>query len=115
MIFRLRRYQVVPGKLEAFTELFAARLLPIQRRHGARLVGRWASEDERFVVALWAYDDREAYEAIQARVHADPESAAAREHRRALEPLFTDVTEELLVSTVPLSVTELAHLDELPA
>jgi hypothetical protein len=72
MIFRLRRYKVISGKVEAFNEFFLEYLLPVQQRHGARLVGRWATEDGTQVFAIWVYESREHYEEIHQRVVAIP-------------------------------------------
>jgi 8-oxo-dGTP diphosphatase len=113
MIFRLRRYKVISGKVEAFNEFFLEYLLPVQQRHGARLVGRWATEDGTQVFAIWVYESREHYEEIHQRVGSDPNALAAQAHRRAtLDPLFTETEEEFVFSTVPLALTELAHLDK---
>lgn len=113
MIFRLRRYRVASGKLEAFNEFFLEWLLPVQQRYGARLVGRWALEDGSQVIAIWVYDSSERYEEIQQRVASDPDAIAAQAHRRAtLDPLVTETEEEFMFSTVPFSVTQLDHLDE---
>jgi hypothetical protein len=91
----------------------AAYLLPVQQRHGARLVGRWASEDGSQVLAIWAYENRERYEEIHRHVGSDPDALAAQVHRRAtLDPLVTGTEEEFVLSTVPLALTELAHLDK---
>jgi NIPSNAP len=59
MIYRMRIYQAVPASLPAFHDLFRTHLLPIQQRHGARLIGRWQTDDDR-VVAIWQYDDQDA-------------------------------------------------------
>ena len=113
MIFRCRRYTVAPGKTEVFTQFFRERLLPVQRRHGARLVGRWQTEDGAEIVAIWAYASHEAYRAIEARVRADPQSVAAQEYRRRhLDPLYTATTESFMRSTVPLEMTALGQLGE---
>ncbi len=77
MYFRFRRYSVVSGKTEAFNDFFLSYLLPIQRRHGAKLVGRWQTEDGGEIVVLWAYDSKESYEAIADRVSSDPDSVKA--------------------------------------
>ena len=100
MLFRLRQYKVVPGKTGVFNDFFRERLLPVQKRYGARLVGSWQMcrwhEDGR-VAALWVYDDAEQYKAIQAKVRVDPDSVSAQEFRRTeLEPLFTE-TEEAFI------------------
>lgn len=99
MLYRIRRYRAVPETAEAFHEFFNTYLLPVQRRHGARLIGRWATDDGE-IVAVWEYDDDAAYERIQARVAADPDSAHARQVRTTIGPLFSEVHESFARSTV---------------
>ena len=99
MIYRMRIYQAVRGNLPVFHRFFRERLLPVQLRHGARLVGRWETEDGR-VVAIWEYDDMAAYERIEQAVRGDPDSALAQEHRKTLGQLFTSREEVFMTSTV---------------
>jgi len=99
VIYRIRRYAAVAERIAAFHEFFNGYLLPIQLRHGARLVGRWET-DAHEVIAVWEYDDLAAYERIDAAVRADPASAAARHRRRGIEPLFTDMRETFARSTL---------------
>lgn len=111
MIFRCRMYRVAPGKLEGFNTFFLQHLLPVQQRHGATLIGRWQAE-EGVLLAVWAYESLEAYQDIQAHVAADPDSVAAQVYRRDnLDPLFTEVNEWMMTTTVPLEQTALAGLD----
>ena len=84
----MRIYQAIAENLPLFRDFFQTRLLPVQKRHGARLVGRWETDDGR-VVAIWEYDDRSSYERIQGAVGADPDSYEARRLRQELPPLFT--------------------------
>lgn len=93
----MRVYQAVRENLPLFHAFFRAWLLPVQLRHGARLVGRWEAEDGR-VVAIWEYDDRAAYKRIESAVRADPDSQRAQEHRARLPVLMT-VTEEIFMSS----------------
>ena len=97
MLYRLRIYRAVPENLEAFHEFFRDYLLPVQLRHGARLIGRWQTDDNR-IVAVWEYDDRQAYERIDAAVRADPAKQRARQQRIRLPALFT-VQEETFMSS----------------
>jgi len=97
MLYRVRRYAAVPERLAAFHDFFNAYLLPVQARHGARLVGRWETDDAE-VIAVWEYEDKAAYERIDAAVRAD--SAKAREHRNTLGQLFTETHETFARSTV---------------
>jgi len=96
----MRTYRTVDDtSAAAFHQFFRDWLLPVQRRYGARLVGRWETDDGR-IVAVWEYDDREAYERIQAAVNADPDAWRAKEHRRSLPTLFSETDEVFMRSTV---------------
>src|SRR5580700_5465600 len=99
MFYRMRVYQAVGENLPVFHDFFRTHLLPVQLRHGARLVGRWETEDGR-VVAIWEYDDRTSYERIEAAVRADPDSRQAQEHRAGLPQLMTATEEVFMTSTV---------------
>ena len=105
MYYRMRTYRAVPEHLELFHQFFREHLLPIQLRHGARLVGRWESEDAR-VVAVWEYDSSEHYKRVQASVARDPDAAAAQERRAELPVFFTDREEVFMRSTVDASDAE---------
>ncbi|MGR7002031.1 NIPSNAP family protein [Yinghuangia aomiensis] len=98
MIYRMRTYQAVPDHLEAFHAFFRDHLLPVRKRHGARLVGRWQTDDAR-VVAVWEYDDRAAHDRIDAAVRADPDTRTALQLRRTLPELFTSVEEVFMTDT----------------
>lgn len=99
MLYRVRRYVAVPESLGAFHDFFNGHLLPVQVRHGARLVGRWETDDQE-VIAVWEYDDIAAYERIDAAVRADPDSVEAQKQRRTLGPLFTEKHETFARSTI---------------
>ena len=106
MIFRCRMYRVKTGKSwRRSIRFFLTRLLPVQGRYGAILIGRWSSDDKKVIFALWAYESTDAYHTIQNQVSSDPDSIAAQTYRREkLEPLFTETEEWLMTSTVPLCV-----------
>ncbi len=115
LTFRCRTYRVVPGKLEAFNDFFLRHLFPVQQRYGAKLVGRWASDDGAVIVALWVYEGPDAYETVQRQVSLDPASVLAQSYRREhLEPLFTKTEAWMMTSTVPLERTELSALTVKP-
>jgi hypothetical protein len=97
VLYRMRIYWAVPRNLPAFHIFFRDYLLPVQLRHGARLVGRWQTDDNR-VVAIWEYDDRPAYEQIDAAVRADPATQRAHEQRARLPELFTAKEETFMIS-----------------
>jgi hypothetical protein len=110
VIYRMRVYQTVRDNLPVFHDFFRTHLLPVQLRHGARLVGRWEAEDGR-VVAVWEYDDRNAYERIEAAVRADPDSRVARQRRAELPPLITAQEETVLTDTVTHDRSQRAERD----
>jgi NIPSNAP protein len=99
MIYRMRIYRTGPDPAAVFHDFFRTWLLPVQLRHGARLIGRWETEDDR-VVAVWEYDDRAAYERIQTAVSRDSDSRGAQEHRKRLPVMFTEQEEIFMYSTV---------------
>lgn len=101
MIYRMRIYDTVSENLQLFHEFFRTYLLPVQLRHGARLVGRWEAGDDR-VIAVWEYDDRAAYEHIDAAVRFDPDSTIAAQRRAELPPLIKATDEVFMTSTVNL-------------
>ena len=98
MLYRMRIYQAVKENLPVFHEFFRTHLLPVQLRHGARLVGRWETQDGR-VIAIWEYDNAAAYEQIQAAVRTDPDARRAQDHRAQLPTLITS-TEEIFMSSM---------------
>jgi hypothetical protein len=105
VIYRMRVYQAIPEKLAEFHRFFHEYLLPTQIRYGARLVGRWETEDGR-VVAVWEYDSREEYDRIDAAVRADPDTKVALSYRDThLGSLYTSREEVFMTSTLPDSET----------
>ncbi len=99
MIYRMRIYKANVAAVDAFNEFFNSYLLPVQLRAGARLIGRWQTEDCR-IVAIWEYDTVEAYQSIQAMVQSDPESEQAQVHRRTLPDFFVEREEVFMTDTV---------------
>jgi hypothetical protein len=98
VIYRIRRYQAVPEQLDAFHAFFNEHLLPVQERHGARLVGRWVSDDHE-VIAVWEYDSKDAYARIAAAVAADPDAQRAQQVRASHAAFFTAKHESLAYPT----------------
>jgi hypothetical protein len=75
LIVELRIYDVQPGKVPAYIELYEAQGLPIQQKYLGRLVGWYSANDFGVlnqVVHLWAYADLADRETRRARMLADP-------------------------------------------
>lgn len=99
MLYRRKTYRVRPEQVGPFTAFFAEYLLPNQLKHGARLIGRFVTEAQDEIVALWEYVDYAAYQRVQAAVAADPMHERAQAKRRELGPLFIDSREDFLTPT----------------
>ena len=97
MIYRMRTYFGIRDPI-AHTEFFQEHLLPVQLRYGARLVGRWKTDDR--IVALWEYDDLQSYHDIQSLVRADPDSIHAQSVREQQSgELFYESSEEIFMTS----------------
>lgn len=98
MFYRRRVYRVAPDRVAAFNAFFAEHLLPVQQKHGARLVGCWRTEVGDEVTALWEYRDRETYNHVEQAVRGDPLTAAARSRRAELgEAVYAERREDFLI------------------
>jgi hypothetical protein len=99
MIYRMRIYRAVEDNIEVFNQFFNERLLPVQLKHGARIVGRWQTTDSR-IVAVWEYDDQASYESIQAQVRVDSDSIAAQDYRKSLPQMAYEQEEIFMTDTI---------------
>lgn len=99
MIYRRKTYKVRPEMIGPFTQFFEECLLPNQMKQGASLVGRWVTEGQDEIVALWEYPSYEEYERIEAAVRQDPLHAIAQGRRSELGELFLQSREDFLQPT----------------
>lgn len=99
MIYRRKTYKVLPEHVAPFTAFFEEYLLPNQRKHGAVLVGRFVTEAQDEIVAIWAYPSFEEYQRIEAAVRRDAMHQVAQARRQALSPLFLESREDFLQPT----------------
>lgn len=99
MIYRRKTYTIRPEHLPVFNDFFHNYLLPNQMKNGARLVGRWVSEAQNEIVAIWEYSGYDEYEQIQARVRQDPLHAKAQARRKELGEFFLESREDFLTPT----------------
>lgn len=96
VIYRRKQYDVTPEQLAKMNDFFRDYVLPIQLRHGARLVGRWIDEDGTEILAIWEYDSMERYREIEQLVSQDPMQKRAEAERRKLGPLCLRSREDFL-------------------
>ncbi len=99
MIYRKKTYEIDPAYLEAFNDFFHTYLLPNQWKHGAKLVGRWVSKDQRHITAIWEYESFEAYEKIEALVRSDEMHKIAQEKRSTITPAILSSNQEFMEPT----------------
>jgi hypothetical protein len=74
VIYELREYVAVPGRVEALHTRFAEHTLALFARHGLDVVGFWSDrEDGDRLVYLLAFPDEAAQRSAWERFLADPE------------------------------------------
>ncbi|ASI34298.1 MULTISPECIES: NUDIX domain-containing protein [unclassified Exiguobacterium] len=100
MLHRRKTYTIRPERLQEFTEFFHTYLFPLQISHGARLVGRWVTESEDEVIAIWEYRDREHYEQVDRDVRNSALRREAMKKRARLgKNLYIKSTEDFMTAT----------------
>ncbi|TGB03527.1 NIPSNAP family protein [Halobacillus salinus] len=115
MIFRRKMYKVAPSILEDFNKHFNETLLPTQLKYGARLVGRWMTEEKDGVIeilAIWQYESQEDYQVIEGKVRGDDAHIERVEKwfqklggRDKLKEVFLHIDQDFMKTTVPLDKT----------
>lgn len=101
MIYELRTYEVVPGKMPALLERFRHTTVSLFERHGIRLVGFWTVEigTSNQLIYLLAYPDWASREQAWATFRADAEWQAAVRDTEQAGPLIERIHNALLRPT----------------
>ncbi len=99
MIYRRKTYTVQPHKVNEFNDFFHTYLYPNQRKHGAKLIGRWVNEDQNEITATWQYDSYSHYEEIEQRIRKSDLHQKAQARRQELGNLFLESKQDFLTST----------------
>ena len=101
MIYELRIYEAVPGKLPALNERFAKITMGYFQKYGLKVVGFWTDEvgvNNRLTYML-AFDDMAQREKAWAAFRADPDRAKAFAETEKDGPLVIRVTNTIMVPT----------------
>ena len=101
MIYELRIYEVVPGKLPALNERFSKITMGYFKKYGLKIVGLWTDEvgiNNRLIYML-AFDDMAHREKAWAALRADPDRAKAFAETEKDGPLVICVTNTIMVPT----------------
>ena len=99
MFYRREIIQTTPDKIRVFNEFFHQYLLPNQIRNGAKLIGRWITEDQREIIAIWEYPSHDEYIKIDERVKKDQYQKLEYTQRLKLGKLNVNSYEDFLTPT----------------
>ena len=81
MIYEMRRYDCVPGKMAALHELMSTLAVPVFEKLGMKVVGCWnpaVGDDENCLIYLLAYEDMGARQKAWDKFWEDPEWTSGR-------------------------------------
>ena len=104
LLFELRIYDVVPGKLDALQARFRQHTLKLFEKHGMAVLGFWVTShrDARAseaIVYLLAWNSREAADAAWKSFRADPEWVRVRQETEADGPLVARFQSRFMTAT----------------
>ncbi len=107
MIYELRVYRTLPGRLPNLLKRFQDHTLGIWERHGIRQAGFWTTlvgESAYDLTYMLAWESLAERDAKWGKFAADPEWLKARAESEADGPINANVTNQLLVPTAFSSV-----------
>lgn len=102
MLYELRVYDAVPGKLPNLHARFVAAALPLFARHGVRPVGFWTTylgDSTHTLTYLLAWEDLAERQRCWDAFQADPDWLVAKEQSEREGPLIARVRSEILQPT----------------
>lgn len=107
MIYEVRVYDCVPGRLPALLKRFETATLAIWQRHGIRQAGFWTTligEHNQRLTYMLAWESLAEREQKWAAFMADPEWIAKRADSEKDGPILARVSNEILQPTAFSSV-----------
>lgn len=107
MIYELRVYRTLPGRLPNLLKRFQDHTLGIWERHGIRQAGFWTTlvgDSAYDLTYMLAWESLAERDAKWGKFAADPEWLKARAESEADGPINANVTNQLLVPTAFSSV-----------
>jgi hypothetical protein len=107
MLYEMRTYHCLPGKLPALLDRFANITLPIWERHGIRQAGFWTTvigENNNDLVYLLQWDSLADREKKWNAFMADPEWQEKRARTEADGPILASLSSQILQPTAFSSV-----------
>jgi hypothetical protein len=107
MIYELRTYRCVPGRLPALQNRFATITLKLWEKHGIKQAGFWTTlvgESNQDLIYLLAWESLADRDKKWAAFQADPEWQAKRAETEKDGAIVNNVSNQLLVPTPYSSV-----------
>ena len=102
MLYELRVYEAVPGKLPALNQRFEKHTTRFFAKHGIRMVGFWTTlvgpSANEFTYML-AYDDMADRERKWTAFSTDPEWLAVKRETEAKGPRWANIRNQFLTPT----------------
>ncbi len=101
MIYELRHYDVVPGKLPALNERFAKTALRFFEKYGIKVVGFWTDDvgTSNRLTYMLAFDDMAQRDKAWAGFRGDPEKIRLFAETEKDGPLVARVTNTIMIPT----------------
>ncbi|HEY9642293.1 MAG TPA: NIPSNAP family protein [Coleofasciculaceae cyanobacterium] len=102
MIYELRIYHAMPGRLPALLSRFQNHTLQIWEKHGIQQAGFWTTligKSESNLIYLLAWDSMAEREKRWSAFIADPEWIAIKTETEKNGPLVQNISNELLAPT----------------
>lgn len=102
MIYEMRVYDCLPGRLPALLKRFETTTLKIWERHGIRQAGFWTTlvgQNNHRLVYLLAWESLAEREQKWNAFAADPEWVAKRAESEKDGPILANVSNEMLAPT----------------
>jgi NIPSNAP protein len=102
MIYELRVYNCIPGRLPALLKRFETMTLELWQQHGIRQIGFWTTlvwESNQNLHYMLAWDSLADREKKWAAFQADPEWIAKRAESERDGPMIASISNQLLDPT----------------
>lgn len=102
MIYELRVYHCIPGKLPALIKRFADHTVKLFEKHGIQQAGFWTvtvGENNQDLIYMLKWDSLDERQKRFAAFQADPEWVAARAKSEEGGPLVASITNSILAPT----------------
>lgn len=102
MLYELRTYRAMPGRLPDMLARFRDHTLAFWERHGVTQVGFWTvavGESNRDLIYLLSWESMEARDRIWSTFQADPEWIAVRTASEQHGPIVENISNQFLEPT----------------